>query len=47
MRALASKLSKQLGLEVYTFSVFHVFFEQYLDIGSTSVNVLGTPLFSF
>ncbi len=40
---MAEKLSQELGLEVYTFSVFHIFFEQYLGIGATSVRILGSP----
>ncbi len=36
-------MSEELGLHIYTFSVFHVFFEQYLTIGSMSVQILGGP----
>ena len=44
VRAMAARLSQKLGLDIYVFSVFHVFFEQYLDIGSTSIRILGAPL---
>lgn len=41
VREFAAGLSKQLGLDIYTFSVFHVFFEQYLSIGTVAVRLLG------
>lgn len=41
VREFAAGLSKQLGLDIYTFSVWHVFFEQYLGIGGASVRLLG------
>lgn len=43
VRGLAEAMSAELGMEVYTFSVFHVFFEQYLTIASTSLHILGAP----
>lgn len=39
-RTLAQQVSSTLGLKVYPFSVFHVFFEQYLTIASDSVKLL-------
>jgi hypothetical protein len=41
LREFAAQLSKQLGLDVYTFSIFHVFFEQYLGIRGTAIRLLG------
>jgi Niemann-Pick C1 protein len=41
VREFAAQLSKQLGLDVYTFSIFHVFFEQYLGICGTAIRLLG------
>jgi hypothetical protein len=44
VRQFAAQLSKQLGLDVYTFSIFHVFFEQYLGIRGTAIRLLGALL---
>lgn len=41
VRQFAAQLSKQLGLDVYMFSIFHVFFEQYLGIRGTAIRLLG------
>lgn len=43
VRGLAEAMSAEVGVEVYIFSVFHVFFEQYLTIASTSLHILGAP----
>jgi hypothetical protein len=43
VRDFAAQLSKDLGLDIYTFSVFHVFFEQYLGIRGTAIRLLGGP----
>lgn len=44
VREFAAQLSKQLGLDVYTFSIFHVFFEQYLGIRGTAIRLLGASI---
>ena len=44
VREFAAQLRKQLGLDVYTFSVFHVFFEQYLGIRGTAIRLLGASI---
>ncbi|GFH26017.1 SSD domain-containing protein, partial [Haematococcus lacustris] len=44
VRRLVSRLQEQLGLRVYAFSVFHVFFEQYLDVWHDAGLLLGSPL---
>ncbi len=43
VRQLAADMSAELGLDVYTFSVFHVYFEQYLTMGWMSARLLGAP----
>jgi Niemann-Pick C1 protein len=43
-RALAESASRDLGLDVYVYSVFHVFFEQYLDLASQAFRLLALPL---
>lgn len=40
-REMAETMTRTIGREVYTFSVFHVFFEQYITIGRASILVLG------
>lgn len=40
-RKIAEDAAADLGLTVYTFSPFHVFFEQYLTLGATAVFLLG------
>ena len=40
---MVDRLSEQLQLPVFSFSVFHVFFEQYLTIARDSVHILGAP----
>jgi Niemann-Pick C1 protein len=42
MRDFASRLGSQLGLDVYSYSVFHIFFEQYLTIAGEAMVLLGT-----
>jgi multicomponent K+:H+ antiporter subunit A len=39
-RALADSASRDLGLDVYVYSVFHVFFEQYLDLAGQAARLL-------
>lgn len=43
-RSLAESASRDLGLDVYVYSVFHVFFEQYLDLASQAGRLLALPL---
>jgi Niemann-Pick C1 protein len=43
---IAYGLSKELGLEVYPYSVFYIFFEQYTYIVSMAVQILGLAIFS-
>jgi Niemann-Pick C1 protein len=43
-RDLASRASRDLGLETYVYSVFHVFFEQYLDLTKQATRLLLLPL---
>jgi len=39
--ATVDRLSEKLGLSIFSFSVFHVFFEQYLSIARDSLHILG------
>ena len=41
VRAILDRASTELGLDVYAFSVFHVFFEQYLTIGAAAARLLA------
>lgn len=34
-------VKQELGLDVYSFSIFHVFFEQYLTIGQDALVMLA------
>lgn len=34
VRAFVATARSELGLDVYAYSVFHIFFEQYLSIGA-------------
>ncbi|GFR48081.1 hypothetical protein Agub_g9920, partial [Astrephomene gubernaculifera] len=43
-RAFASRASRELGLDVYAYSLFHVFFEQYLSAGWDAAAMVGLPL---
>jgi len=43
-RELVQKLKADLGLDVYAYSIFHVFFEQYLDIWAKAGLLLALPL---
>jgi len=43
-RALADRASRDLGLDVYVYSVFHVFFEQYLGLAGQAARLLLLPL---
>lgn len=40
VRDFLAKVKQDLGLEVYSFSIFHVFFEQYLTIGHDALVLL-------
>ncbi|CAL8466999.1 g6535 [Coccomyxa elongata] len=40
VRSFLAKVKQDLGLDVYSFSVFHVFFEQYLTIGHDALVML-------
>ena len=40
---MVDRMSQRLQLSVYSFSVFHVFFEQYLTIARDSIRILGAP----
>lgn len=40
MQRTLARASRELGLDVYSFSVFHVFFEQYLTIGGAAARLL-------
>lgn len=42
VRELAAAASTQLGLRLYPYSVFHIFFEQYLTIGGEALALLGS-----
>lgn len=42
VRGFAARASAQLGLRIFPFSVFHVFFEQYLTIGGEALTLLGS-----
>ncbi|PNH04088.1 Oxygen-evolving enhancer protein 2, chloroplastic [Tetrabaena socialis] len=43
-RAFAARASRELGLDVYAYSLFHVFFEQYLTVPYDAAAVVGVPL---
>ncbi|KXZ53205.1 hypothetical protein GPECTOR_7g1098 [Gonium pectorale] len=43
-REFAASASRELRLNVYAYSLFHVFFEQYLDVGADAARLLGLPL---
>ncbi|KAL6781423.1 SSD3 [Auxenochlorella protothecoides x Auxenochlorella symbiontica] len=40
-RGFAEEQSRALGLQVYAYSIFHVFFEQYLTIAGEAATILG------
>lgn len=40
MQRTLARASRELGLDMYSFSVFHVFFEQYLTIGGAAARLL-------
>lgn len=43
-RAFAAAASRDLGLRIYSYSLFHVFFEQYLGVAGDAVRMVGLPL---
>ncbi|KAL4457923.1 hypothetical protein ABPG75_012788 [Micractinium tetrahymenae] len=44
VRGFAARLSSSLGLRVYPYSVFHIFFEQYLTIAGEALALLGSAM---
>lgn len=45
-RDFTETASRELGLEVYPYSVFHIFFEQYLDVRRSAALLVGLPVFA-
>lgn len=43
VRRYVERLRSSLGLDVYAYSIFHIFFEQYLDVGKSAALLLGAP----
>ena len=43
-RDFTEKASRELGLNVYPYSVFHIFFEQYLDTRRSAAMLVGLPM---
>lgn len=43
VRAFVDKLRNQHGLRIYSYSVFHIFFEQYLYVARDAAVLLGLP----
>ncbi|GIL73678.1 hypothetical protein Vretimale_5435, partial [Volvox reticuliferus] len=43
-RAFAARVSHELKLDVYAYSLFHVFFEQYLSVLYDTAAMVGLPL---
>jgi Niemann-Pick C1 protein len=43
-RAFTETASQELGLELYPYSVFHIFFEQYLNVRRDALLLVGLPL---
>ena len=41
-REFAAAASERLGLLVFPYSIFHIFFEQYLTIGGEALTLLGS-----
>ena len=44
MRGLLERVRAELGLDIYSFSVFHVFFEQYLSVGRDAAALLAAAV---
>lgn len=44
VKAFVQKARKELGLDVYAYSVFHIFFEQYGNIRSQAAVLLGAAM---
>lgn len=44
-RAFVDATSKELGLSIYGYSTFHVFFESYLNIGVEAAALIGAAVF--
>jgi Niemann-Pick C1 protein len=43
VRAFVDKLREQHGLDIYAYSIFHIYFEQYLSVGRDALLLLGVP----
>ncbi|KAF6262418.1 multidrug efflux transporter AcrB transmembrane domain-containing protein [Scenedesmus sp. NREL 46B-D3] len=43
-RQFAEDVSQELGMQVYPYSIFHIFFEQYLNTRRDAVLLVGLPL---
>eukprot|EP00878_Enallax_costatus_P015127 GHUV01015839.1.p1 GENE.GHUV01015839.1~~GHUV01015839.1.p1 ORF type:complete len:1041 (+),score=174.75 GHUV01015839.1:474-3596(+) len=43
-REFTEKASQELGLNVYPYSIFHIFFEQYLDTRRSAAMLVGLPM---
>lgn len=41
-RELATQASKDLNITIFSYSIFHVFFEQYLTLGGEALTMLGS-----
>lgn len=41
-RNMAQKASHELGMDIFAYSIFHVFFEQYLTLGGEALAMLGS-----
>ena len=41
-RELAATAASSLNLDVFTYSIFHIFFEQYLTLGGEALTILGS-----
>ncbi len=42
-RDFAATASAELGLHIYPYSIFHIFFEPYLNVGRDALLLVGTP----
>lgn len=43
-RAFVDSVSKELGLDIYGYSTFHVFFESYVNIGIQAAGLIGAAV---
>ena len=44
VRAFLGRVNAELGIDAYAFSVFHVFFEQYLSVGRDAAILLSAAV---